>query len=390
MYMSNSELLDQGGFGCIYHPGITCKGNKSKRKNIVTKLQRKSFNSKNEIKIGKMIKSIADYERFFIPVISFCNVYLRHINNQLASQCKIIKENQKQYVLMKLPYVKNEPILEYLSGLGEKDVIKIIVNTADYLLEGISKLLDIGIVHFDLKGDNIIFDTKTEKPLIIDFGISIPIERPRFQNNVSQYFYVYAPEYYVWPLEVHIACFLFHGKDAKSTITESESHRIANDCVSNNKLLEELSKEKREKYISDCKKVAETYVGLSASELLEKVKASYKTWDNYAISILFLKLILYTCCDSDKKKINMSKDSYAAIKHKSNTHILNLLEKLFLTNIEVEPSKRLSLQETRKQMNIIKHLLEGHNNNNNKINIKKLAKMNEHTIGLNTFIPRKN
>ena len=71
MYMNNSEILDQGGFGCIYYPGITCKGNQSKRKNTVTKLQLKSFNSKNEIKIGKMIKSITDYDNFFVHIFNW-------------------------------------------------------------------------------------------------------------------------------------------------------------------------------------------------------------------------------------------------------------------------------------------------------------------------------
>ena len=44
------------------------------------------------------------------------------------------------------------------------------------------------------------------EPQMIDFGISIPIAQLTPQNR-KNYFYVFAPEYYLWPLEVHIINF---------------------------------------------------------------------------------------------------------------------------------------------------------------------------------------
>lgn len=390
MYMSDIELLNQGGFGCVYHPGITCKGKKRKRKNVVTKLQLKSFNSKNEIKISKMIKNIAEYKRFFLPVSRSCKVDLRVINNQVASQCKIIKEETNPYVLMSIPYVENQPFFEYLSDIREKDTINVIVSTADYLLQAVSKLVEGGIVHFDLKGDNIIFNTKTERPQIIDFGISIPIERSRFHKNVSKYFYIYAPEYYIWPIEVHIACFAFqkHG-DANATISKSESHQVAKDFVANHKVVEELSNEEREVYLSDCIEVAERYVGLSSSDLIAKVKSSYKTWDNYAIGILFLKLIRHVYPDTQKNTKEMPKDSYSSLTLNSTTHIMNVLENVFLANIYADPLKRMSLRETRTQIQKVLNMLEGQPTRSN-IDKTTFAIMKNDTIRLNTFVLRKN
>ena len=51
-----SQLLSQGGFGCVYYPGIKCNGKTDPRTNVVTKLQKMDFNASNEIKIGEMIK----------------------------------------------------------------------------------------------------------------------------------------------------------------------------------------------------------------------------------------------------------------------------------------------------------------------------------------------
>ena len=42
-----SKLLSQGGFGCVYYPGITCNGETDKDKKYVTKLQRRDFNADN-------------------------------------------------------------------------------------------------------------------------------------------------------------------------------------------------------------------------------------------------------------------------------------------------------------------------------------------------------
>ena len=56
-----SELINQGGFGCIFYPGFNCKGEENKTKNTVTKLQADSFNAHNEIYIGSIIKICESY-----------------------------------------------------------------------------------------------------------------------------------------------------------------------------------------------------------------------------------------------------------------------------------------------------------------------------------------
>ena len=59
-----SKLLSQGGFGCVYHPGINCDGGTEKDQNIVTKLQQMDFNAQNEIDIGTV-----SYTHLTLPTI---------------------------------------------------------------------------------------------------------------------------------------------------------------------------------------------------------------------------------------------------------------------------------------------------------------------------------
>ena len=62
-----------------------------------------------------------------------------------------------------------------------------------------------GIVHFDIKGDNILFNYDSEQPIIIDFGLSMDVTKLEIKADIlKKYFYIYAPDYYVWPLEVYI------------------------------------------------------------------------------------------------------------------------------------------------------------------------------------------
>ena len=53
-----SNLLSQGGFGCVYYPGIDCKGSVLTNKKFASKLQVKNSSSDNEIAIGNEIKKI--------------------------------------------------------------------------------------------------------------------------------------------------------------------------------------------------------------------------------------------------------------------------------------------------------------------------------------------
>ena len=61
-----------------------------------------------------------------------------------------------------------------------------------------------------LKGTNILFDNNKEIPLLIDFGLSVEYQILNKINstNLKNMFYVYAPEYYIWSLEIHYLCYL--------------------------------------------------------------------------------------------------------------------------------------------------------------------------------------
>ena len=41
--MIGGSLLAQGGYGCVFHPEINCKGKESKERKYISKIQQKKF-----------------------------------------------------------------------------------------------------------------------------------------------------------------------------------------------------------------------------------------------------------------------------------------------------------------------------------------------------------
>ena len=60
--------------------------------------------------------------------------------------------------------------------------VKLLVNSYNHLLNTLNILVDLKIVHYDLKGNNIMFDSSNQLPLILDFGLSIKMDEIKKEN----------------------------------------------------------------------------------------------------------------------------------------------------------------------------------------------------------------
>lgn len=288
-----STLISQGGFGCIYYPGLKCSGDKSNDKEYVSKLQKKDFNAMNEIYIGNLIKEIPFYKNYFIPVVSSCPIDLRKIDSKLVSDCNVIaRSSTTNYILMNLDYIENisleKTILTSESTQIKKKTFSQILSMYSYLLNGFEKLLEKNIIQFDFKQENLLFNLQTDIPMIIDFGISIPKDKLT-ADNMKKYFYGYAPEYYIWPLEVHVINFLLHIKE--EPLTDDDAILIGESYAKSNIIRNFFSEEFNAQFTAGCVRQVKKYVGIPKQKLIDKLISYYKTWDNYSISIMFIGIL---------------------------------------------------------------------------------------------------
>ena len=327
MYMS--KLLSQGGYGCIFYPGLTCNAEPTNNKTLATKVQIRNFTSENETEVGEILTKHQGYKLFFLPVIDRCAIDIRNANKRELNKCDVIKNMDEEYVAMNIPYVDAMSFTKVLSTLAPKDVILTVLETYRYLLMALEKLHTAKIVHFDLKMENILFTKGTTNPRIIDFGISIPMEKLE-DDNMSNYFYIYSPDYYIWCLDINVISYIMN--ETKQELTEEDAIEIAELTAASCNVIQDFGPEFADEYRNMCLKQAKKYTNKNRDEVVYDLLTKCWTWDNYSLSIMFIRVLtlLFPNKDSRNEMVTMFLD-------------------LLIKNINPDPDKRLTIEETQKE-----------------------------------------
>lgn len=308
----NTKFLSQGAYGCVFHPGFTCEGNEQSKK-YVTKIEIKKKYAEKEFEIGKFIKKkIRLYRTMFAPILSFCEVYVSKINSESIKECDLMRKEDKSIFSTKIRYVGKQSLEPYLySLLDENNVpffIKNLFETHIYLTNSISKLIKHKIVHYDIKENNILYDSHYLLPIIIDFGLSFRIDLLTTEIAYQKAFYVYVSTCTWWCLEIAIISFIV-CQEYNLTATESSWMKdiikvddllmIVDDYYTNNKsmilIMKTWEKEailSKKKWIQFIKTKCKNKTG---KEIVEIFMQSWDTWDLYALSFMYLSFIQDLC-----------------------------------------------------------------------------------------------
>ena len=295
--MTQPELVNQGAYGCLYYPGMHCNG--TPIEDYATKLVVQDEVAANEVAVGNAVKNIVNYSVNFVPVTGTCVVNLgkvRRNNPHEMDKCDVIADSAKKtkFLLMKMPYIDSLYFYDYISGMGgnKKKIISCIFDTYNYLIESIERLMEHGIVHYDLKLQNILMNLKTDTPIIIDFGLSIVVGKTPTMNAEfwKLHFYKYSPDYYVWPLEAHVINHV-HNVSASGVLTRADVESICETYVNANEALRIFSKGFRARYLKACMEQCDRWVGVERDAACAGLIAGWHTWDNYSLSIAYLQII---------------------------------------------------------------------------------------------------
>ena len=341
----SQELVSQGAYGCLYHPGMECSGKPMDDLRYATKLVVQDEVAENEVAVGNIVKGIVNYGVNFVPVIDTCVVNLEKVKNKRAlNQCDIVpKRNKKannddsaaarkKFVLMKMPYIDSLHFYEYVNAMGDnkKKIISCIFDTYSYLIESIERLGEHEVVHYDLKMQNILVNLKTDTPIIIDFGLSIPVGALKNDNAWAAHFYKYSPDYYVWPLEAHVINFMQHNA-ASAAMTHDDVVHICEAFVNSNAGLRIFSKGFRARYLKACIEQYEPWVGVARDAVRVALLKGWATWDNYSLSIEYLQILGFI--------------TGGGATH--NRLIVQYVE-LLLQNVHPDPARRKTVEETKR------------------------------------------
>lgn len=289
-----SKKIGEGGFGCVFHPDVSCKGESGKDEKHVSKIQKKGNTSDNELKISERIRKIKGYDKFFAPIISSCDIGLSRINEGLISQCEAFESHHigTDYNIMKMKFINMTSLSDIIRKGSKEHMFSSFFSSYRYLLTTLKLLQEQELVHFDLKGDNVIFDKDLGVPIVIDFGLSFhfpkKINKTAMEKLYSNVFYVYAPEYYVWPIEVHFVNYMIYTLE---TPTMESILMLCKDYVDNCSPFRIFSAQFKRRYAETAATFLKQFINKPREETMEKIINYSNTWDNYAISLMYLRLL---------------------------------------------------------------------------------------------------
>jgi serine/threonine protein kinase len=217
-----------------------------------------------------------------------CPISLAVIDQKYIDKCKIIDKKQKDYILLQMPYMEHISFINLFSDTTRitRHLFLTFIETFNYVSIAIASLIERDIVHYDIKENNILYSTKFENPILIDFGLSIPILQLD-SENLSDYFYTYAPDYYLWTPEIHALNYILHKGDLTSNVITN----LVTIYVNGNAGLYSLSSKFKEQYIQSTIEFLSKYINMNKDKAIAELISFYKTWDLYALSIMYLKFL---------------------------------------------------------------------------------------------------
>lgn len=333
------KLLSRGTFGCIFKPALTCKGGID-HENFITKVQKQTALSKREVTISEKIKKIKDYHKYFAPILKTCTISVANISWDEVNKCDFMKNN-KQIISNKLRYVGKNTLEEYFIQLLRTKpalYIETLYDTFFYLLKSIRVLFLNGIVHFDMKENNIMYDERQHIPIIIDFGISFDMNM--LQNHLSEVFYTEGFDYPPWCFEIALCSYIVNSnKNMEEKINMEKMKEKVLFFIKSNPIFEVFNETERKEYITKLNRYIENHGKLTYKEFIHELCKSIDTWDIYALAVIYIKILYMTHTqDFTPRFIQLLKDViFAAPNERSKLYkkIEDVLKTIEATDIDI-------------------------------------------------------
>jgi serine/threonine protein kinase len=200
--------IGEGSYGCVHKPSLRCKNKEVDYTNKVSKTMTKTH-ATTEMQEYDKISEVDKKNRFYLGKPTICEPTDDDSAKQAINMCrylngKSIKDynllimndggnNLKQYA-DKMSFLPKTP--ENIEKI-EKFWIE-----AQRILLGLKVFSDNGIVHHDLKPQNIVYNEDTNRTNFIDFGLMTDMDTIRSQADKNQY--RLGVSHWSFPLEMNL------------------------------------------------------------------------------------------------------------------------------------------------------------------------------------------
>jgi serine/threonine protein kinase len=221
-------LIAQGAYGCIYRPALPCaksgnkapvkssKGSKGSKGANVSKVFKSNDYREIEWKMSERIRAIDPKQKYFIYATEQCDVTNAIIKAQPSEgrkeTCELIHSPlgaaRAKHPMVMLPnggIPFDAWVAERKDRIGLRDIVRILLPC----LDGIRLLVRKGLIHQDLKANNIVVDARGVAK-IIDFSLmtlaATSMDRAENPWAMTPY-WLLPPEYHMrrWIHDSHVS-----------------------------------------------------------------------------------------------------------------------------------------------------------------------------------------
>jgi hypothetical protein len=310
---------------------------KNKRQKI-HKIVQTDFFIQNELTNQQKLLKIKDKKQYFYLCENTSELKITQIDDD-DRKIKHKHSKQDNTILLefedrKLIYFKN-----YLKALSSSTkYLLTIINSYKHLLSSIHLLVNNNIFHNHINFDSIMVDN-SDYVLLSNFSFSIDYLRTDIEQYIKRFIIAYEPSYLEWPIELHILSYLLTNKLNSLSTYNIES--IITEYINNNNILNTFGPSVVSSYKEEALHYFKKYVNQTYEYILSDMLQFANTWDNYALSILFLRILI-----GIHKSIG--------VKNK----FIILFMKLLVTNVHLNPLKRFSVDTTINKFDILLDSLE--------------------------------
>jgi hypothetical protein len=259
-------------------------------KKDITKMITKDFFVENEIQNVKKIRNIENIRNYYYIFENVERVHIAEMYNDVYNMKQIKKIKEDDSVLFKFKNRKLIYFENYLKTLPTaRKYIFTLIEFYKHTLNGIQILSNNHIINNHINSQTILVDD-FETPLLCNFKFSIDVSRPDIHSYIKHFFISYNTEYLAWAPELHLLSYLLTNKLESLSMYNIE--HIIHDCISNNILLHNFGDNVVNQFKQTGIDYFKKYVNKSYDFIISDILQHYHTWDNYALSITYLQMLV--------------------------------------------------------------------------------------------------
>jgi|TARA_B110000093_G_C12964839_1_gene409114 serine/threonine protein kinase len=199
--MPKHNILGEGTYGCVIKPSLKCKTRKN-YKNRLAKIMR-GDDAEKELLDMEMLSRIKGIEKYIVRVPLICDpkddvVFQDNLNKCQNERIKQVPVKDLKLLLVDDGGVDLDHFYQHMIPYISKKDLCIFLKSIVITIESLYFLRKKGIIHHDIKSGNIVYNIRTGKMKLIDFGLVMYrrdfLERSRKSINTLARSWSYFPK----------------------------------------------------------------------------------------------------------------------------------------------------------------------------------------------------